>query len=79
MLGPQSPDARFRLARLRLNDGAKLWISFKHFYRAYWRNMGDDIGSDMLSMFVCFDFCSTDIGSSVIGTHTSTNFDVINH
>ena len=24
-----SPDARLRLARLRLNDGAKLWVSFK--------------------------------------------------
>ena len=45
-----SPDARLRLARLglarlRLNDGAKLWVSFKLcfktniFYRTYWRNM----------------------------------------
>ena len=45
-----SPDARLRLARhvlvrLRLNDGAKLWVSFKlcfktnDFYRTYWRNI----------------------------------------
>ena len=40
-----SPDARFRLARLRLNDGAKLWVSFKlcfktnNFYCTYWRNI----------------------------------------
>ena len=43
-----SPDARLRfarllLARLRLNDGAKLWVSFKlcfktnNFYCTYWR------------------------------------------
>ena len=37
----ESPDARFRLARLRLNDGAKLWVAFKlcfktnNFYRTY--------------------------------------------
>ena len=34
MEGPHSPDAHLRLAplrlaRLRLNDGAKLWVSFK--------------------------------------------------
>ena len=45
-----SPDARLRLARLglarlRLNDGAKLWVSFKlcfktnNLYRTYWGNI----------------------------------------
>ena len=34
--------------------------------------MGDDIGSGLSSMAVCFDFSST---SSVIGTRTSTGFD----
>ena len=44
----RSPDARLSLAhlslaRLRLNDGAKLWVSFKlcfktnDFYGKYWR------------------------------------------
>ena len=26
---------------------------------------------------VCFDFCSTNVGSSVIGTRSTTGFDVI--
>ena len=39
--------------------------------------MGNDIGSGLLSTFVCFDFRLTNVGSSVIGSHTSTSFDVI--
>ena len=41
--------------------------------------MGDDIGSGLSSMSICFDFCSTSVGSSVIGTRISTGFDVITH
>ena len=50
-----SPDARLRLAslglaRLRLNDGAKLWVSFKlcyktnNFYHTYWRGSNKGVG-----------------------------------
>ena len=39
--------------------------------------MGDDIGSGLSFKSVCFDFFSTNVGSSVIGTRTSTGFDVI--
>ena len=39
--------------------------------------MGDDIGSGLSSMAVCFDFRSTNV--VVIGTRTSTGFDVITH
>ena len=35
--------------------------------------MGDDIGSGLSSMAICLDF------RSVIGTRTSTGFDVITH
>ena len=43
--------------------------------------MGDDIGSGLSSMAVCFDFRSTNIvqHSSVIGIRTSAGFDVITH
>ena len=41
--------------------------------------MGNDIGSGVLFKFVCFDFFSTNVGSSVIGTRTSNSFDDINH
>ena len=43
--GPQTCVLGLRVVRLRLNDGEKLWISFKLcfktniFYRAYWRNI----------------------------------------
>jgi hypothetical protein len=37
--------------------------------------MGDDIGSGLSPMAICFDFCST----NVVGTHTFTGFDVIAH
>ena len=44
MAGPQPHRfARLKLARLGLNDGAKLWVSFKlnfktnDFYSTYWR------------------------------------------
>ena len=33
--------------------------------------MGDDIGSGLSSLSVCFDFRSTNVGSSVIGTGRS--------
>ena len=39
--------------------------------------MGNDIGSGLLFEAVCFDFCSTNVGSSVIGTPSTTGFDVI--
>ena len=39
--------------------------------------MGNDIGSGVLLKSVCFDFFSTNIGSSVIGTCTSNGFDDI--
>ena len=38
--------------------------------------MGNDIGSGVLFKSVCFDY-STNIGSSVIGTHTSNGIDDI--
>ena len=41
--------------------------------------MGNGIGSDVLFKSVCFDFSSTYVGSSVIGTRTSNSFDVITH
>ena len=39
--------------------------------------MGNDISSGLSFRAVCFDFCSTKVGSSVIGTHSTTGFDVI--
>ena len=39
--------------------------------------MGYDIGLDLSFKAVCFDFCSTNIGSSVIVTRSTTGFDVI--
>ena len=41
--------------------------------------MGYDIGSSLLLRAVCFDFRSTNVGSSVIGTRSTTGFDVITH
>ena len=41
--------------------------------------MGNDIGTGVLFKSVCFDFFSTYVGSSVIGTHASNSFDVITH
>ena len=42
--------------------------------------MGNAIGSGVSFKSVCFDFFfSTNIGSSVIGTHTSNGFDDITH
>ena len=41
--------------------------------------MGNDIGSGVLFKSVCFDFFSTNVGSSVIGTRTSNGFDDITH
>ena len=45
--------------------------------------MGDDIGSGLLSTAVCFDFRSTNLvqltNPELIGTRTSTGFDVITH
>ena len=41
--------------------------------------MGNDIGSGVLFKSVCFDFFSTYVGSSVIGTRTSNGFDDITH
>ena len=39
--------------------------------------MGNEIGSGLSFKAVCFDFRSTNIGSSVIGTCSATGFDVI--
>ena len=39
--------------------------------------MGNGISSDVLFRTVCFDFRSTNVGSSVIGTLSTTGFDVI--
>ena len=39
--------------------------------------MGNDIGSDLSFKAVCFDFRSTNVGSSLIGTRSTTGFDVI--
>ena len=39
--------------------------------------MGNEIGSGLSDRAVCFDFLSTNIGSSVIGTCSTTGFDVI--
>ena len=41
--------------------------------------MGNDIGSGVLFKSVCFDFFSTNIGSSIIGTRTSYGLDDITH
>ena len=42
--------------------------------------MGDDIGSGLSSMSVCFDFRSTNVVQlSNRETRTSTGFDVITH
>ena len=41
--------------------------------------MSNDIGSGVLFKSVCFDFFSTYIGSTVIGTRTSNDFAVITH
>ena len=38
-----------------------------------------DIGSGVSFKLVCFDFISTNVGSSVIGTRTSNGFDDINY
>ena len=40
--------------------------------------MGNDIGLGLSFRAVCFDFCSNNnVGSSVIGTRSTTGFDVI--
>ena len=39
--------------------------------------MSNDIGLGLLLKAVCFDFHSTNVGSSVIGTRSTTGFDVI--
>ena len=39
--------------------------------------MGNDIGSGVPFKSVCFDFFSTNVGSSVIQTCTSNGFDDI--
>jgi hypothetical protein len=39
--------------------------------------MGDDIDSGLSSMSLCLHFCTTNMGSSVFGTRTSTGFYVI--
>ena len=39
--------------------------------------MDNDIGLGLLFKAVCFDFRSTNVGSSVIGTCSTTGFDVI--
>ena len=39
--------------------------------------MGNDIGLGLSLKAVCFDFRSTNIGCSVIGTRSTTGFDVI--
>ena len=39
--------------------------------------MGNDIGLGLSFKAVCFDFRSTNVGSSVIGTSSTTGFDVI--
>ena len=41
--------------------------------------MGYDIGSGVSFESVYFDFFSTYVGSSVIGTRTTKGFDVITH
>ena len=41
--------------------------------------MSNDIGSGVLFKSVCFDFFSTNVGSSVIGTRTSNGFNDITH
>ena len=38
--------------------------------------MGNDIGLGLSFMDICFDFCSTNVVSSVIGTYSTTGFDV---
>ena len=39
--------------------------------------MGNDIGTGLLLRAICFDFRSTNVGSSVIGTRSATIFYVI--
>ena len=39
--------------------------------------MGNDIGSGLPFKAACFDFCSTNVGSSVIRTRSTNGFDVI--
>ena len=41
--------------------------------------MNNDIGSGVSFKSVCFDFFSTNVSSSVIGTGTSNGFDDITH
>ena len=41
--------------------------------------MGNDIGLGVSFRLVCFDFLSTNVGNSVIGTRTSNGFDDIAH
>ena len=41
--------------------------------------MGNDISSGLLFRAVYFDFRSTNVGSSVIGTRVSNGFDDITH
>ena len=39
--------------------------------------MGNDIRLGLTFRAICFDFRSTNVGSSVIGTRSTTGFDVI--
>jgi hypothetical protein len=39
--------------------------------------MGNDIGSSLLFKAICFDSRSTNKSNSVIGTRSTTSFDVI--
>ena len=41
--------------------------------------MGNDIDLGVLFKSISFDFFSTNVGSSVIETHTSNGFDDITH
>ena len=41
--------------------------------------MGNDFCSGVLFKCICFDFFSTNVGSSVSGTHASNSFDDITH
>ena len=37
--------------------------------------MGNDIGLGLSFKDICFDFCATNVGSSVIGTRITSGFD----
>ena len=41
--------------------------------------MGDDMGSGLLSMAICFNFCSTNVLQLSNRNRTCTGFDVITH